>query len=193
MPVIEENKRSDYGSYTDLSSLMAYVEKEMKLAVRFEVAAGTEDEPDMVVTYLKQLPSSPYVDWTGPLCPAPIIVGGGNRQVSPAQAYGSALTYAKRYSLQGACGLATSSDSTQFTDTQTRDVQLMSDETKERIDDLLDARSVPPGGEDRYLSGIVGSAVSYRTLTEPVAQRILDAYQKHLENTSNNNHKEMEA
>lgn len=192
MPVMEENKRSNYGAYADLSSLVAYVAREMKLAVRFGVISGTDGQPDKVVTYLKQTPASPYVDWTGPLCPVPILVGTGNRQVNPAQAYGSALTYAKRYSLQGACGLATSSDSSQFTDVQTRDVQLMSDETKERIDDLLNSRSVPPGGEDRYLSGIVGTPVAYSTLTEPIAQRILDAYRKHLENTNHNN-KEVEA
>ena len=72
----------------------------------------------------------------------------------------------------------------QTSGTPQRDLHLMGDDPKQRIDLMLAECNVPPGQQSAYLSQIAGMRVDYARLTEPVAQRILASYTQRRKQTT---------
>lgn len=183
MPVVAKTSKGNFGTYADLASLIAYVERDMQCTVSFDTRYHDEGRIT-VISIVVPLKGGVSEGRAFPTCETPVFWEGSNTRLNQAQAYGSAFTYACRYSLLGACGLSATDDDAQTSGTPQRDLHLMGDDTKQRIDLMLAECNVPPGQQSAYLSRIAGMRVDYVRLTEPVAQRILASYTQHRQQTT---------
>lgn len=173
MAVINKTDRSQHGTYVSLSSLIYFVETTLKIVTRNEMRCI--DGQWIMETYLKPRDANPYLEWTGPLAAVPFSFEA-TKANNMMQAEGSAITYARRYSLECALGIAGTDNDGETSGGLYRDDIAMSTETKQQIDMILAKENVPKGYEDKYLSGGAGAPVTYKTLSEPIAQRIIDNY-----------------
>lgn len=183
MPVVAKTSKGNFGTYADLASLIAYVERDMECWVAFDT---THHDDGRITVHSIVTPRKGGVSdgRAFPPCETPVFWETTNSRLNQAQAYGSAFTYACRYSLLGACGLSATDDDAQTSGTTQRDLHLMGDDTKQRIDLMLAECNVPPGQQSAYLSRIAGTRVDYARLTEPIAQRILTSYTQHRQQTN---------
>lgn len=175
MAVVEAKKQGYNYKYADLATLIRYVEDELHLHVRFE---GTWMKP------LNQWGQGTILvgdDWqpvSSLLCPMPVIPvekKGMDRQ----QSFFAAVTTAKRYSLMGALGIASTEDEEQLSVTLKRDAQTVErgSELKEKVDSILSEYDVPTGGESQFISQILQRPVKYGSLTEHQAQEFITRYE----------------
>ncbi|NMM98093.1 ERF family protein [Bifidobacterium olomucense] len=168
MAVVKKNAKGGRGTYADLASLMAYVDETLHVKVRFT----TVYLHDM----LHQATQIQVGDqWSDPICPIPVETGDG-KGLSVMQQLGSALTYARRYSLCGALGIATTDDDGQTSGYRKRSLESMTDEQQQRIDQILETMRIPPRQESAFISGILQRNVTYGTLTELQARQFIEAY-----------------
>lgn len=104
MAVIEKNAKGHGYSYTDLGAILQYLETQ-GVEVR-NTTEWVESQNQYVVTTSSRKQGESWSEW---LAPVPVIVGQ-SKYMSQMQALGSALTYARRYSIQLALGLASTDD-----------------------------------------------------------------------------------
>lgn len=182
MPVVRKDTQGYGYNYADLGSILKYVEEHLHLQVKQTIKEGYGDnELGYIVTSVKTI--SPYSEWSDWTAPVPIIVGDDEqnqkRKPTAMQKLGSAITYARRYSIQMALGLAATDDDGSTSGALEREIPVMSDDTKHEIDVMLVDQNVPKGQENTFLSNILRRQVKYATLSEQDAQTIINAYQKH--------------
>ena len=183
MAVVKKNRKAYGYDYADLPSILLYVDETLHLEVRQHVVYDVAPHfpYGCVVTSIRQK-AGEWSDW---LAPIPVLVGdeteGGNqkRKNTLAQRYGSAETYARRYSLNTALGLSSTDDDAQTSGFQKRSVKFMTDEQKTQIDRILEDCKIPVGQENGFIGTVLQTRVAYGTLTEYQAQRFIDAYRQH--------------
>lgn len=190
--VVKKNRQAYGYDYADLPSILLFVSETLKVEVRQHIDYKTAPQFQFgcVVTQVRQSPDGEWSDW---LAPVPILVGdeteGGNqkRKNTLAQRYGSAETYARRYSINTALALASTDDDAQTSGRRRRAIEFMSDEQQKTIEGILQALKVPEGREDACLSDVLRENVRFATLTEWQARRFIDLYNKQFNNTSKEN------
>lgn len=109
---IKKNAKGYGYTYTDLAQIHEQLEA---LGWRYYQYIETEDGTDYIYTVLT-------IDGkdSAPRRGCKVIETAPSGKTNPAQAYGSGLTYARRYSLLMACGFATSDDDAQTLDGTTK-------------------------------------------------------------------------
>lgn len=185
--VIAKNRKAFGYDYADLAQILVYVTGTLHYEVRQTVTYELPQFPYGCVETSFRLPNEPWSEW---LAPTPVLVGdeteGGNqkRKNTLAQRYGSAQTYARRYSLNTALCLAATDDDAQSSGYQRRSIPFMTDEQKRTVDRILGELGVPAGQENNQLSQVLGYPVAYATLTEFQAQQFITAYNARFNNNS---------
>lgn len=169
MAVVKKTVKGGRGNYADLASLVAYANDELHVRVRW------------ATVYLgDRLHQATQVQqdgkWSDPLCPIPVETGSGSG-LTVMQQLGSALTYARRYSLCGALGIATTDDDGQTSGYRRRNVERMTDEQQATIDRILAETNTPPGRENNLLSNVLHRPVAYGTLSMTDAQQVIESYE----------------
>lgn len=182
MAIIRKNTQGFGYNYADLGSILKYVEEHLHLQVKQTIQRDFGDNAfGYIVTSVK--PTGGFGEWSEWTAPVPIIVGNDEpnqkRKPSVMQKLGSAITYARRYSIQMALGLAATDDDGQTSGALEREIPVMNESTKKQIDLMLAERNVPNGQENQFLSSILRRQVKYAALTEDDAQAILQAYEQH--------------
>ena len=169
MAVIKKDMQGGRGTYATLAAVMRAVD-ELGYEVRWTTRYEGENGERMYVNTLRRRKGTQEWEDTASWFPA---VVGDIKGMSYMQALGSAVTYARRYSTCGAFGIATTDDDGQTSGAAHRS-EAMNDEQKQLIDALLDARQVPDGMENRFLSQVLQQQVNYATLTKSQATRVLE-------------------
>jgi len=99
---VKKNSKGYGYKYTDLSQIHGYLEE---MGIRYKHSMGTDEKGDYIIT-------TPIIGGKvlEPIrgCRIPEVILSKNN--NPAQEYGAAVTYARRYSLLMAFGLATEDD-----------------------------------------------------------------------------------
>lgn len=176
MGVVIASRQGYNYKYADLATLMRYVNEDLRLNVRF---VGVQ-MPDL--SQWGQATILCDKEWNAlsePLSPMPVIPVE-KKGMDKQQAFFAAVTTAKRYSLMGALGIASTEDEEQLSAGLKRDMQNLDPDSdvKKRVDEILSACDVPPGQESQYISQILGKPVTYRKLTEKQGETFVTAYQE---------------
>lgn len=180
--VIAKNRQGYGYNYADLGSVITYVTETL----------GYEIQQDTIYKEMPQLPqcygycvtrcrrkgSNEWGDW---LAATPILVEPvdpqAKRKPTVSQQYGSALTYARRYSLLTAFALATEDDDGRLSGYQ-RGGGALSDPNRRKVAELLALGNVPPGGESKAIGDRIRMPVNYAHLTDWQAELFIRTFEK---------------
>lgn len=177
--VIAKNRKAYGYDYADLGSVVTYVTETLGYEIEHDIIY--DDMPPFpncygfVVTRYRRRGSTDDKAWSDYRCPVPIIVGepSGKRDQPFMQRWGSAETYARRYSLLTTFGLATADDDGQLAGYQRGG--LMGEEQRRRVNDLLAGYKVPSGGESMFISKALRQQVDYARMTAAQADMFVRA------------------
>lgn len=167
-------------TYTSLAAVVNHVNTVMGLEFNQNIVQdeGVSGRLNVVTRYhTAPSESNPNGgEWSEWLAPVPIIPQEAR---NPAQAFGSALSYARRYSLQCALGLAADDNDTESE--QVREPQPVSEQMVQRINQLLQTMNVqtPQQAEHVYLTALAGHEINTsRDLTDIQAEQVIATLEK---------------
>ena len=181
--VIAKNRKAFGYDYADLGSVVNYVTETLKVKVQ-QTHPNTIIYPKypngygfVVTRYWKDDSKS----WSVFEAPVPIIVGdsAGKREQPFMQRYGSAETYARRYSLLTLFCLATSDDDGQLAGYQRGNP--MNEELRKQVAALLAQGNIPAGRESEAIGNRIKMPVNYARLTDWQAQLFINSFKKNEE------------
>nr|DAH53456.1 MAG TPA: ERF superfamily protein [Caudoviricetes sp.] len=180
--VIAKNRKAYGYDYADLGSVVNYVTETLKVKVQQSIQYDNLPQyPNgygfVVTRYWKDDSKS----WSAFEAPVPIIVGdsAGKREQPFMQRYGSAETYARRYSLLTLFCLATSDDDGQLAGYQRGNP--MNEELRKQVAALLAQGNVPAGRESEAIGNRIKMPVNYARLTDWQAQLFINSFKKNEE------------
>ena len=172
--VVRKSKTAHAGRYSYTYASLADTIRVVNLEYGYDVQQTIQrsDIGEVVVTRYRESPESAWTEW---LAPVPIKPGAGGN--NPMQAYGAALTYARRYSLQMAlCMAADDTDGV-----VERKPQPVSEPMVQRINQLLQTMNVqtPQQAEHVYLTALAGHEINTsRDLTDIQAEQVIATLEK---------------
>ena len=180
--VIAKNRKAYGYDYADLGSVVNYVTETLKVKVQQSIQYDNLPQyPNgygfVVTRYWKD--DSKF--WSAFEAPVPIIVGdsAGKREQPFMQRYGSAETYARRYSLLTLFCLATSDDDGQLAGYQRGNP--MNEDLRRQVAALLAQGNVPAGRESEAIGNRIKMPVNYARLTDWQAQLFINSFKKNEE------------
>lgn len=167
-------------TYTSLAAVIEHVNIVMGLEVNQNIVPDekTPGRLNVVTRYRRIMADTARTDegWSEWLAPVPIIPQEAR---NPAQAFGSALSYARRYSIQCALGLA--ADDNDASDEREREPRPITEQMVQRINQLLQDKNVQnqQQAEHMYLAALAGQEIkSSRDLTDIQAEQVIATLEK---------------
>lgn len=186
---VMKKNRQGYGyNYTDLGATYNYINNELKMEAH-PVLEMWQEPLETQLGLMFGFAKTKYrnkgeKDWSEPEAPIPIIVGveqervgndGNRKKPQPVmQRLGSAITYAVRYSIRTAFGLADTDDDGQLTGFSL-DVPKVSDDNRKRVDTILDAYGyVDEESASNFIRTVLGNPrLSLTRLTDAQARQFI--------------------
>lgn len=200
--VIKKNRQGYGYQYTDLATTYNYINNELKMESHPVLDMWPEPKETklglmfgFVKTKYRKIGEK---EWSEPEAPFPIIVGVATERIGKdgklkqpeeiMQRLGKATTYAIKYSVRAAFGLADTDDDGQ-TSGIGLDVPMMSDATKKRVDEILDISGISDkDSADELIRNALGNRrMSLDRLTETQAKRFINVYEMHQKQTAQAN------
>lgn len=178
--VIAKNRKAYGYDYADLGSVVTYVTETLGYDIEHDIKYDNTPQftncYGFVVTRYRKRDSTDETAWSDYKCPVPIIVGesSGKRDQPFMQRWGSAETYARRYSLLTTFGLATADDDGQLAGYQRGG--LMTDMQRQTVNTLLIEGKVNPGQESMAISKRLGMPVDYARMTSAQAEMFINSF-----------------
>lgn len=172
--VVRKSKTAHAGRFSYKYASLADTIRVVNTEYGYDVQQTVQhiDQTDVVVTRYRE---SPEAEWTEWLAPVPVRAGAGGN--NPMQAYGAALTYARRYSLQMAlCMAADDTDGL-----EERKPQPVSEQMVQKINQLLQTMNVQnqQQAEHVYLAALAGHEInSSHDLTDIQAEQVIATLEK---------------
>ena len=169
MSVVNAGTKGYNFKYADLATLMNHVNKELHINVRFR-----SDREGDTWTQSTIICDENWHELTGALCEMPVIVVA-KKGMAQDDAFYAGVTKARRYSLMGALGIATTEDVELLSNSLKRDTGELSEDSsvKHQVDAILNGLNIPKGRESQFISERLRQNVDYAHLTEAQARRFI--------------------
>lgn len=180
--VIAKNRQGYGYNYADLGSVINHVTETLGYEIQQDTSyVGMPELPHCYGYCMTRFRRKGDKEWGGWLAAVPILVEpvdpNAKRKPTVSQQYGSALTYARRYSLLTAFALATEDDDGRLSGYQ-RGGGALSEENRRKVAALLASGNVPAGGESRAISDRIRMPVNYAHLTDWQAELFIGTFEK---------------
>lgn len=174
MAVVNAGAKGYNFKYADLATLMNYVNREMHFNVRFQ--SDRDGDQWMQSTVICD---ESWNALTPPLCEMPVISVAKKGMTSDDSFY-AGVTKARRYSLMGALGIATTEDVELLSNSLKRDTGELSEdsELKRQVDSILNELGIVKGYESQFISERCQQRIDYAHLTEVQAQLFISQYEQ---------------
>lgn len=174
MSVVNAGAKGYNFHYADLATLMNHVNHDLHLNVRFN--SRHEDDGWTQSTIVCD---EKWNALTGELCPMPVIVVP-KKGMNQDDAFYAGVTKARRYSLMGALGIATTEDVELLSNSLKRDTGELSQNSdlKHRVDAILNELNIVKHMESQAMSNLCHVQIDYKHLTEAQARLFIDRYEQ---------------
>lgn len=174
MSVVSAGAKGYNFHYADLATLMNHVNKDLHFNVRF-----TSDHEGNEWTQATVVCDESWNALTPELCPMPVIVVA-KKGMSQDDAFYAGVTKARRYSLMGALGIATTEDVELLSNSLKRDMGELDDdsELKKQVDLILRSNNVVRNQESQWLSNLCRQQITYSQLNDVQAEAVIRAYKR---------------
>lgn len=141
-------------TYTSLAAVIDHVNTSMGLVVNQDIQYVESLHSTCVLTRYRRNDDTDWSEW---LAPVPIIYGEGR---NPMQEFGKALSYARRYSIQCALGLA--AEDTDANDQVKREPKPSTPEQSGEINQLLKEKGLNNrnAAHEAYLNALAGNTIN---------------------------------
>lgn len=174
MSVVNAGAKGYNFHYADLATLVNHVNHDLHFNVRFTTGRDGDIWTQGTIVCDEQ-----WKALTPELCPMPVIAVA-KKGMSQDDAFYAGVTKARRYSLMGALGIASTEDVELLSNSLKRDTGELSQdsELKHKVDAVLNELNIVKGFESKFLSERCGQPVDYKHLTESQARLFLDRYDR---------------
>lgn len=155
-------------TYTSLAAVIDHVNTSMGLVVNQDIQYVESLHSTCVLTRYRRNDDTDWSEW---LAPVPIIYGEGR---NPMQEFGKALSYARRYSIQCALGLA--AEDTDANDNVKREPKPSTPDQSGEINQLLKEKGFAnrAAAHEVYLNALAGTTVEKASdLTDMQAETVI--------------------